>query len=369
MKNLFKIFTLFVLGFLVISCEKDEDKVVLGSPSTSNLTSDKSSLVLIKNNETQAAVTFNWKAPDYGVAVAQKNQLQIAVKGTNFASPKNVDLNDGDTKATYTVAEFNNYALDAGLAPNVATDIEVRLSSKLGNYAAITSNVVTITVTPYMTAYPSFYIVGEASAVNWSASTAQMLYKKDNFSTIYTYLENGKAFRFLGQQDWGPTNYSLDVTGMNSGNRYFKTWSTNLAPSTPENIQFNGATGMYKIVIDADATVKSITVTPSAINNWNPANLYLVGTVNGWNAGGAIPMTNLGGGKFEHTIALPAGSQFKFLGQQSWGDLDWGNLTADGNTGYLAPKGSNGNILFDGTGGSYKISVDLKLGTYKIQPL
>ncbi|WP_343608277.1 SusE domain-containing protein [Chryseobacterium oranimense] len=369
MKNLFKIFTLLVLGFLVISCEKDEDKVVLGNPSASTLTSDKSSLVLTKDNEAQNAVTFNWKAPDYGVAVAQKNQLQIAIKGTNFASPKNVDLNDGDIKATYTVAEFNSYALDAGLAPNVATDIEVRLSSKLGNYEAINSNVVTIKVTPYMTAYPSFYIVGEASAVGWNANVAQMLYKKDNFSTIYTYLENGKAFRFLGQQDWGPANYSLDVTGMNNGNKYFKTWSTNLAPSTPENIQFNGATGMYKIVIDADATVKSITVSASPINNWNPANLYIVGTVNGWNAGTAIPMTNLGNGKFEYTTTLPAASEFKFLGQQSWGDLDWGNITTDGNTGFIGPKGSNGNIKFDGTGGSYKISVDLKLGTYKIQPL
>lgn len=369
MKNLFKIFTLFVLGFLVISCEKDEDKVVLGSPSTSNLTADKTSLVLTKDNGAQTAVTFNWKAPDYGIAVAQKNQLQIAVKGTNFASPKNVDLNDGDSKVTYTVAEFNNYVLDAGLVPSTATAIEVRLSSKLGSYEAITSNAVTITVTPYLTAYPSFYIVGEASAVGWNAGASQLLYKKDNFSTIYTYLENGKAFRFLGQQDWSPLNYSLDTVGMAAGNKYFKTWSTNLVAAAPENIQFNGASGMYKIVIDAEATQKSITVTPSPVNIWNPANLYLVGTVNGWNAAGGIAMTNLGNGKFEHTISLPGGSQFKFLGQQSWGDLDWGNLSADGNTGYLAPKGSNGNILFDGTGGSYKISVDLKLGTYKIQPL
>ncbi|GAA4161920.1 hypothetical protein GCM10022217_28420 [Chryseobacterium ginsenosidimutans] len=369
MKHLFKILTLFVVAFFVASCEKDEDQAVLQNPSASNLKADKTNLVLIKDNEAQTAITFDWKSPDYGVAVAQKNQLQIAVKGTNFASPKNVDLADGTVKVSYTVAEFNNMMLDAGLAPGLATNIEVRLSSKLGSYDAIKSNILTISATPYMTAYPSFYIVGDASAVGWDAATSQLLYKKDNLSTIYTYLENGKTFRFLGQQDWGPTNYSLDATGMNAGNKYFKTWSANLAASTPENIQFNGATGMYKVVIDADATVKSITVSASSVNNWNPANVYLVGTVNGWNAGTAIPMTSLGNGKFEYTVALPAASEFKFLGQQSWGDLDWGNITADGNTGYLGPKGSNGNIKFDGTGGNYKISVNVKMGTYKIQPL
>lgn len=369
MKHLFKIFTLLVITLFITSCEKDEDQAVLKNPSASSLKADKTILVLTKDNEAQTAITFDWSNPDYGVAVAQKNQLQIAVKGTNFASPKNVDLGDGTKKVSYTVAEFNTVLLDAGLLPGVATDIEVRLSSKLGSYDAVTSNSVTVKVTPYLTEFPSFYLVGDASAVGWNAGTAQLLYKKDNLSTIYTYLENGKSFRFLGQQDWGPLNYSLDVAGMNAGNRYFKTWSTNLSPSTPENIQFTGVSGMYKVVIDADATVKSITVSASPVNTWNPANVYLVGTVNGWNSATAIPMTNLGNGKFEYTVALPAASEFKFLGQQSWGDLDWGNITADGNTGYLGPKGSNGNIKFDGTGGNYKISVDIKLGTYKIQPL
>jgi hypothetical protein len=369
MKHLFKIFTLFIVALLVTSCEKDEDQAVLQNPSVSNLKADKTSLVLIKDNETQTAITFDWINPDYGVPVSQKNQLQIAIKGTSFANPKSVDLTDGVLKTSYTVAEFNTILLDAGVVPDIATDVEVRLSSKLGDYSTVNSNVITINVTPYMTAFPSFYLVGEASAVGWDAATAQLLYKKDNLSTIYTYLENGKEFRFLGQQAWAPLNYSLDVAGMTAGNRYFKTWSTNLEAALAENIKFTGVTGMYKVVIDADAAVKSITVSASPVNNWNPTNVYLVGTVNGWNVATAIPMTSLGNGKFEYTVALPAASEFKFLGQQSWGDLDWGNITADGNTGYLGPKGSNGNIKFDGTGGNYKISVDVKMGTYKILPL
>ncbi|WP_027378442.1 SusE domain-containing protein [Chryseobacterium daeguense] len=368
MKHLFKILAVAFISLLIISCEKDEDQAILGEGTTPTLKADKTTLVLLKDNEADIAVKFDWTNPKFQSQVALKNTLQVAKAGTNFQGAGESIVTANDLAATYTVGDFNKLMLDSGLIPGIATSVEIRLKSEVGPNI-LYSSPVTMIVTPYLTEFPSFYIVGDASAVGWNAGTAQMLYKKDNFSTIYTYLENGKSFRFLGQQDWGPTNYSLDVAGMNAGNKYFKTWSTNLAPSTPENIQFTGATGMYKVVIDADATVKSITVSASPVNTWNPANIYLVGTVNGWNAGTAIPMTNLGNGKFEHTISLPAASEFKFLGQQSWGDLDWGNIAGDGNTGYLGPKGSNGNIKFDGTGGSYKISVDVKMGTYKIQPL
>ncbi|RMZ59773.1 SusF/SusE family outer membrane protein [Chryseobacterium nematophagum] len=368
MKNFLKICVALIIGVLVISCEKDEDQAVLGEGTNPVLTSNVTTLMLSKDHENDEAIKFNWVNPKFNVQVAFSDALEFAKAGTNFESAKSVDVVSKDLSASYTVGNFNKIMLEGGFPANVANAIEVRLRSKVGNITMY-SEVVSLTVTPYLTEFPSFYIVGDASAVGWNASSAQLLYKKDNFSTIYTYLENGKYFRFLGQQDWNPINYSLDTAGMNDSYKYFKTWSSNLVASPSENIQFTGATGMYKITINADAAQKTINVAPSPINNWNPANLYLVGTINGWDAGAAIPMTNLGNGKFEHTISLPAGSQFKFLGQLSWGDLDWGNMDGDGNTGYIAPKGSNGNIMFDGTGGSYKISVDMKSGVYKIQPL
>ncbi|WP_228375778.1 SusE domain-containing protein [Chryseobacterium taiwanense] len=356
------------VGFLITSCEKDEDQAVLGEGTNPTLLADANTLILKKEDEANKAVKFDWVNPQFNIQVAASNTLEIAKAGTNFGTSKNVDVIAKNLSVTYTVGDFNKTLLDGGFLPNISNQIEIRLRSKVGNLV-LYSNTVSMTVTPYLTELPSFYIVGDASAIGWNATSAQMLYKKDNSSTIYTYLENGKSFRFLGQQDWNPLNYSLDVTGMNDAYKYFKTWSSNLVAAPSENIQFTGTTGMYKIAINADPAQKTITVTPSVINNWNPTNLYLVGTVNGWNASTAIPMTNLGGGKFEHIISLPTGTQIKFLGQQSWGELDWGNIEGDGNTGYIAPKGSNGNINFDGTGGNYKISVDVKIGTYKIQPL
>lgn len=368
MKNIFKIVSVVFIGLLAISCEKDEDQAVLQQTKNSTLAADAKTLVLVRDNEANKAVKFDWTNPQYNISVVYNNSLEFAKTGTGFKDAKSADVNTTDLSVTYSVKEFNKIMNDAGFLPDKVVNIDVRMKTSVGN-AVFYSNVISMTVTPYLADYPPFYLVGEASVVGWNAGSAQLLYKNENISTIYTYLEKGKAFRFLGQQAWDPTNYSLDVAGVKDGNKYFKTWSTNLSVADAENIKFNGESGVYKIVIDSEPLKKILTISSSSISLWNPANLYLVGSVNGWNVGGAIPMTNLGDGKFEHIIALSAGSQLKFVDQQSWDGLDWGDLKSDSNTGYLAPKGSNGNIKFDGTGGNYKITVDLKLGVYSIKPL
>ena len=79
-------------------------------------------------------------------------------------------------------------------------------------------------------------------------------------------------------------------------------------------------------------------------------------------------MDLVGDGVFEYTIAIPDGAEFKFIGQQSWGSLEWANIHSSGNSGFLGPKGDNDNIKFNGGGATYKITANVKLGTYKITP-
>ena len=80
-------------------------------------------------------------------------------------------------------------------------------------------------------------------------------------------------------------------------------------------------------------------------------------------------MTKTAEGVYEFTTAIENGTEFKILGQKSWGDLDWGNISGNGHTGFLGPKGDNGNIKFDGGGSEYKITVNIKRGTYSIVKL
>jgi hypothetical protein len=91
--------------------------------------------------------------------------------------------------------------------------------------------------------------------------------------------------------------------------------------------------------------------------------------LNGWNAANAIPMTRKSEGVFELTTTLGANTEMKFLGQQAFASLEWGNILKNnnGNSGFLGPKEDNSNIVFNGNGGSYKITVNLKAGTYTIE--
>lgn len=323
-----------------------------------------SSLVLNSTDQTGIATTITWNDySNYGVDV--KYLVEVAKKGaTAFQSLGEVT---NVKSLAVTNKDLNTAVVNAGATMSQANDMDVRVTASTtstGGSIVLKSAVLTFKVTPYQIDYPNFFLVGAASAAGWDAPNSINLYKHDNISEIYTYLQPD-SFRFLGQADWNPLNYSIDDTRTNASNRYFKTVSSNVEYADSENVKFTGTAGIYKVVIDADFGVKSLTVT-STTATWDIPNLYLVGSVQSWTPGTAEPFNSIGNGKFEMIRQLPNNAEFKFIGQQAWGDLDYGNITATGNTGFIGPKDHNGNIKFDGGDSYYTITVDLKRGTYKI---
>ena len=334
------------------------DAPVITNPTTG------SSLVLDAANPTVTATTIKWADYTYGVKVNYKVEM-AAAGSTEF-----VLVGNTQTVKELAVSNFdmNEVASKIELPVNVASNVDVRVtatSESTGGTIIKTSKVVTFKLTPYQPDFKSLYLVGGGTAVGWDAGKAQLLFQNQNISEIYTYLENNGEFIFLGQQDWGPNKYGLNTDGINGEVKYFATWSANLEKSGAENIKFTGNSGMYKITIDQNT--KSIVVTPSSVPTI-PSSVYLVGSIQGWNAGSAILMDQVDDGEFEYTIAIPADGEFKFIGQQDWSGLEWGNIHTGGNSGYLGPNGDNNNIKFVGTGGMYKITANVKLGTYKVTP-
>lgn len=323
-----------------------------------------SSLVLDAANPTVTATTFKWSDYTYGVKVSYK--VEMAVSGTTtFLLVGNTE---NDKQLAVSNFDLNEIASKISLPVNVASNVDLRVtatSESTGGIITKISDVVTFKLTPYQPSYKEFYLVGDATAVGWDAPKAQLLNQNQNISEIYTYLENNKEFRFLGQKDWGPINYSLNADGIKDDYKYFTTWSSNLEKSGNENIKFLGNSGMYKITIDQNS--KSITVTSSSLPTL-PTDVYLVGSLNNWEPNNALAMTMIDDGIFEYVIAIPDGSAFKFIGQQAWGDLEWGNIHSEGNSGYLGPKGDNNNIKFNGGGTMYKITANIKMGTYQLTP-
>ncbi|WP_379969544.1 SusE domain-containing protein [Epilithonimonas sp. UC225_85] len=331
-----------------------------------------STLVLNSADQTATATTVTWNDySSYGVDV--KYLVEVAKTGTtSFASIGEVT---NVKSLAVTNKDLNTAVVNTGATINAPNNIDVRVTAtttSTGGSIVLKSAVVTFKVTPYQVDYPNFFLVGAASAAGWDAAGSINLYKHDNISEIYTYLQPDE-FRFLGQADWNPINYSMDADGIRASYKYFKTVSSNVVKGAGtndiENMKFTGAAGIYKVVIDADFGVKSLTVSSTTVS-WDIPNLYLAGSIQGWNAATALPFQPKGNGVFESDpLQIPNGAEFKFLGQQDWTGKEWGNIHAAGNTGFLGPNGDNNNIKFDGGDNFYIITVDLKKGTYKLVKL
>lgn len=334
------------------------DKPIMTNPAAAG------TLVLDDQKPTETATTFKWTDYTYGVKVTYTVEMAAAGSDTFVVVGKTQDSKE----LMITNYDLNEIASKISLPVNVASDVAVRVTAStesVGGVIMKTAELLKFKLTPYQPSFKALYLVGGGTAVDWKAENAQLLYQNQNISEIYTYLQNNGDFRFLGQQDWGPLNYSLNAEGINDDFKYFNTWSDNLERSGNENIKFLGNSGMYKITIDQNA--KSIKVTPSLLPSL-PDNLYLVGSLNNWDAANALPMEQVGDGEYEYTIAIPDGAEFKFIGQQAWANLEWANIHTNGNSGFIGPKGDNDNIKYNGGGSIYKITANIKLGIYKVTP-
>lgn len=328
-------------------------------------------LFLDSNFPDNLALTIAWDVAKY----SQPTELKYKVEASadeSFEVPYVMGTVSGSQRVvSYTVGEMNKAAQTLGLTANEQGSLYFRVSSYIGEageYVTSTSNTTMLTITPYELEYPTFYLVGGATAAGWDAGLAIPLYKTSNMSYIYTYLTGNEPFRFLGQANWNPLNYSIDQAGTRENYRYFKQVSSNLVQDGDENMKFTGTSGMYKISIDAATAVQSIEVEASPVAGWDFPEIYMVGSMNGWSATAPLTMAQVSPGIYEIVTPLGADAEFKFIGQKDWGDLEWGNILKDnhGYSGYVGPKGDNGNVKFVGNGGSYKVTVNLKAGTYTI---
>lgn len=357
----------------LIACDDRNDTIIDTTKSPIVVDLSTSKLILDSNFPKNPALTIFWDATQYTVPTEIQYRIEVS-SDDKFTKPFTLNtLKESIRSSTFTAEQMNTAAVSIGLVPYVEGKMYIRVISYLGsnNSMVATSNITSLKITPYKLSYPDFYLVGEASYVGWNAGASQILYKSDNFSTIYTYLENGKNFRFLGQQGWDGTNYSINSDGIRDNYKYFKQASSNIAKADgdDENMKFSGTTGIYKVTIDATSEIKSITAVASPISEYDFAEVYLVGNIagNGWDATNAISMTKVSNGVYEFVSTLASNTEFKIIGQKSWGSLEWGNISSTGNSGFLAPKGDNGNIKFVGDGSSYKITVNLKGGIYTIK--
>jgi hypothetical protein len=309
MKQIFRLLTIALIGFLVISCEKDEDQAVISETNAGKLSSDKSTIVLNELVANDAVINFTWTKPTFNIAVVSSQQIEFGIKGNNFKKSATVDFSNDLTTGSVTHAAMNAAMFNIGATPDVVNDIEARLKTSVGS-AAFYSNVIALKVTPYTPnpdlVYPKINVpggyAGAAGYANWNPANSPNLFspEKDNKYRGFIWIsnltgENGQ-YKFAINQDW-PGNKGDD--GTNTGKLVGD--GANIKPPV---------IGTYYVKVDWAANTYSSVL----------ANFGIIGdaTPTGWNSDTDFVYNPATKTYVINSIMLSSTGSFKFRGNDDW---------------------------------------------------
>ncbi|AMJ65760.1 SusE domain-containing protein [Hymenobacter sp. PAMC 26628] len=329
------------------SCKKDETQATIAPANAATLTASTANVVLKSVNGTQTAVTYTWSPITFtwggtestAYSPALTYSLQFDKKGNNFASPVSVDAGSGPTK-TFTVASLNSSLISLGLAPEAATDVEVRLKATYAsNVAPLYSPTLALNATPYST---ELYI---SSSLSNDLAMAPKLLEID-----------GKPRQYQGYVYFGGTSastFKVTNTRAANGTVYGNTGTAAIAAQpagtaatgslASPGSSFSVAPGFYLVQINLSNMTWSATPTTWAVIG--------AATPKGWD--GDTPMTYDAAKKVWTVTTTLTNDQFKFRANGAW-SVNLGN--AKPVNGYLAPDGDN---LQSPGAGKYTIMLDL----------
>ena len=309
------------LGLIALSlwsCKKDETKAIATSGSGGALQSSATSVVLDKSKLTTTVVTFTLTDANFGYQAAVANTLQLAVKGTNFAAPKEVILDAKSTTKAYNGLDFNNLLLALGISTSTNTDLEIRIKAMISTTSApVYSNIVTMSAKPFpLTAW--IYVPGNYQG--WNPTTADSLISATG-NGVYTGVIafDGDKFKITPAKKW-------DIAYGDAGSGKISTTGADINSVTA---------GAKQLVVDLNAN--TFTLTPlvwSIIGNAVPGSNWSIDT--------DLKFINDGKNSWTITTPLTAG-ELKFRLNH-----DWGTSIGDG----------AGNVTI-ASSGTYKLSLIL----------
>lgn len=196
MKNLFKYLLFLPLALMLWSCEKDENQNFFEGGTAPTLTASTSGpVVLTLINKNNPAFTLNWTNPDYKFTTGLSSQsvqytIQIDTTNSNFTNPAIAEISvTSELSRTLTVGELNTSLLSMGLQEDMPHEVEMRVKSTLsGGAGALYSNVVKLTITPFLdVVYPvpaNLYITGAATPASWQCGCGEPELLSQKFTKV-----------------------------------------------------------------------------------------------------------------------------------------------------------------------------------------
>lgn len=376
MKYLSKILVGLTVVLAFFACEKKVAPLPFyGNGTAPVLTASAASIAPSATDSNNVALTLNWTYPKYATDSSNvKYTIEIDSSGRNFSNAVTYIIADS-MKTSFTAKELNNILLGWGFAYNKPYNVDIHvISSYANNNERISSNTLTVQMTPYVTppkvappASGELYLVGDATQGGWNnpvPDPSQKFSRIDSVTYAGIFNLNGGAQYLILPLNTGNWDHKYAVAdnsidGLASGGDFGYDLSSNFpAPA---------ASGWYKIVLDFQAG--KFTVTP-----WTgtlPDNLFIVGdaTDGGWNNPVPVPtqqLTRENSSEFSVSLHLTGGKQYLLLPLN--GKWDNKYAVADNTIDGLASGGDLGYDLssnFPGPAddGTYKLTVNFALGT------
>ncbi|WP_297986493.1 SusE domain-containing protein [uncultured Chryseobacterium sp.] len=270
-------------------------------------------IVLNSAAPNDAAQTVTWTDyASYGTDVTYL--VEIAPKGTtNFVSAgfvNNLKTLDLTNKA------LNDAVLKLGAAPKVAADYDIRVTAttkSTGGTINITSDVVTVNITPYV-AFKDMYLVGEAVAADWNPdNNNQALFRDPSNTNKFTFVGYFKAggFKVIEKKgSWQPQ------WGQDGGVLTFNDGSA----SDPGTFNIPAA-GYY--TFEMDIVAKTYSITPYTASATTYDFVGLIGGFTGWSSDFPLEKSTFDAHQWTaKDVSLPAG-EVKFRANSDWA-VSWG---------------------------------------------
>lgn len=364
MKNILKTFLFTAsLAIVLFACEKVEPLAVYKNGESATLQASISTIAPKVTDSLSTAVTFNWTNPNHATdPTTVKYVLQIDSSGRNFSNAASIVLTN---KLSYAIIakDLNAILLSFGFRYNTAYKVDVRIvSSYANNNDQVASNVLTLTMTPYVVppkvappASKTLFLVGSATAGGWNNPVPV---PTQQFTKLDSVTYQGKFYLIGGQQylalpvngDWSNKYAVAD------NNKFGIAQGGDFGFNFSDNFPAPAVTGLYIIKFDFQAGKFTVTLDKDF------ANLYVPGGYQGWNPGAAPTIASpTKDGNYSGYVYFNAASEFKLTSQADWGGSNYG---VDGN-GNLSTSGANLSVP---SAGYYLINANTISGAYSLTP-
>lgn len=372
------IYILIAVFAVTVACESDEvtintieaseaeliaAELVLPATNTFEI---KRTTDIVQGNEAADAVTYTWSKASGDNDGDIMYYLQIDVAGNDFATAVTIPLAQegtselsrkltfGDLNKAVNKISSNLFAIASPLSISFedANNLEIRVESILGaSIAKAYSQPIALTVKAYFSGLTNdLAISGAALNEDVNITIADGVYKGRLNLTQNT-------FRFFAKP--ADMNVSYNYVYFESNGYTIDPLLKN-ANDEKLNFKFTGTEGPWDLVLNTNT--KTITLVEVVA----PDNLYLIGSLTGWDPATAFPFNNNGDNTFSISVKLADGDQFKFIPTNTSWDGAW--KQDPNNLGTIINEGGDPNIS-GYPAGQYLITVNFNSLTFTMKEI